>query len=42
MLPVAELRLHIEGTLEPELLVTLAAAEGLRLVAHGPRYPHGE
>jgi len=23
-LPVAELHLHIEGTLEPELLVTLA------------------
>jgi hypothetical protein len=23
MLPVAELHLHIEGTLEPELLVTL-------------------
>jgi adenosine deaminase len=28
MLPVAELHVHIEGTLEPELLVTLAARNG--------------
>jgi adenosine deaminase len=28
MLPVAELHLHIEGTLEPELLVTLATRNG--------------
>ena len=28
MLPVAELHVHIEGTLEPELLVTLAARHG--------------
>jgi len=27
MLPVAELHVHIEGTLEPELLVKLAAAQ---------------
>jgi adenosine deaminase len=31
MLPVAELHLHIEGTLEPELLVRLAARNGVRL-----------
>ncbi|MBV9448467.1 MAG: adenosine deaminase [Streptosporangiaceae bacterium] len=31
MLPVAELHLHIEGTLEPELLVTLAARNGVPL-----------
>jgi adenosine deaminase len=30
-LPVAELHLHIEGTLEPELLVALAARNGTRL-----------
>src|ERR1700729_4664428 len=29
MLPVAELHLHIEGTLEPELLVRLAARNGV-------------
>ena len=28
MLPVAELHVHIEGTLEPELLVKLAARNG--------------
>ena len=28
MLPVAELHVHIEGTLEPELLVNLAARNG--------------
>jgi len=28
MLPVAELHIHIEGTLEPELLVTLAKRNG--------------
>jgi len=31
MLPVAELHLHIEGTLEPELLVRLAARNGVVL-----------
>ena len=31
MLPVAELHLHIEGTLEPELLVKLAARNGVPL-----------
>ena len=31
MLPVAELHLHIEGTLEPELLVQLAARNGVAL-----------
>jgi len=31
MLPVAELHLHIEGTLEPELLVALAARNGVAL-----------
>ncbi|HEX2824098.1 MAG TPA: hypothetical protein VHO07_28620 [Streptosporangiaceae bacterium] len=31
MLPVAELHIHIEGTLEPELLVSLAARNGTRL-----------
>jgi len=31
MLPVAELHLHIEGTLEPELLVRLAARNGVTL-----------
>jgi adenosine deaminase len=31
MLPVAELHLHIEGTLEPELLVSLAARNGVAL-----------
>jgi adenosine deaminase len=32
-LPVAELHLHIEGTLEPELLVTLAKRNGVALPA---------
>jgi adenosine deaminase len=31
MLPVAELHLHVEGTLEPELLVRLAARNGVAL-----------
>jgi adenosine deaminase len=31
MLPVAELHLHIEGTLEPELLVSLAARNGIAM-----------
>jgi adenosine deaminase len=31
MLPTAELHIHIEGTLEPELLVRLAARNGVRL-----------
>ncbi len=31
MLPVAELHIHIEGTLEPELLVSLAARNGTRV-----------
>jgi adenosine deaminase len=31
MLPVAELHIHIEGTLEPELLVRLAARNGVPL-----------
>jgi adenosine deaminase len=31
MLPVAELHVHIEGTLEPELLVRLAARNGVAL-----------
>jgi adenosine deaminase len=33
MLPVAELHIHIEGTLEPELLVRLAARNGTWLPA---------
>src|SRR2546430_4332988 len=31
MLPVAELHVHIEGTLEPELLVKLAARNGTEM-----------
>jgi adenosine deaminase len=31
MLPVAELHLHIEGTLEPELLIRLAARNDVAL-----------
>jgi adenosine deaminase len=36
MLPVAELHLHIEGTLEPELLVLLAARNGVALPTTDP------
>jgi adenosine deaminase len=36
MLPVAELHLHIEGTLEPELLVRLAARNGVALPTTDP------
>lgn len=36
MLPVAELHLHIEGTLEPELLVRLAARNGVALPSTDP------
>src|ERR1700723_3839462 len=36
MLPVAELHLHIEGTLEPELLVRLAARNGVALPTMDP------
>ena len=36
MLPVAELHLHIEGTLEPELLVALAARNGVALPTTDP------
>src|SRR5580658_6820978 len=36
MLPVAELHLHVEGTLEPELLVRLAARNGVALPATDP------
>jgi adenosine deaminase len=36
MLPVAELHLHIEGTLEPELLVQLAARNGVALPTTDP------
>src|ERR1700691_697936 len=38
VLPVAELHLHVEGTLEPELLVRLAARNGVAL----PTTDHGE
>jgi adenosine deaminase len=37
MLPVAELHLHIEGTLEPELLVRLAARNGVALPTMDPQ-----
>jgi adenosine deaminase len=37
MLPVAELHLHIEGTLEPELLVRLAARNGVTLPTTDPK-----
>jgi adenosine deaminase len=45
MLPVAELHLHIEGTLEAELLVTLARRNGVPLPSYDPaeltaRYEH--
>ena len=36
MLPVAELHLHIEGTLEPELLVRLAARNDIALPSTDP------
>jgi adenosine deaminase len=36
MLPVAELHLHVEGTLEPELLVRLAARNGVALPTADP------
>jgi len=36
MLPVAELHLHIEGTLKPELLVRLAARNGVALPTTDP------
>ena len=36
MLPVAELHLHIEGTLEPELLIALAARNGVALPTTDP------
>jgi adenosine deaminase len=36
MLPVAELHVHIEGTLEPELLVRIAARNGTPLPAADP------
>jgi len=36
MLPVAELHLHIEGTLEPELLVRLAARNDVALPSTDP------
>jgi adenosine deaminase len=36
MLPVAELHLHIEGTLEPELLVRLAARNDMALPSTDP------
>jgi adenosine deaminase len=37
MLPVAELHLHIEGTLEPELLVRLASRNGVALPTRDPQ-----
>ena len=36
MLPTAELHLHIEGTLEPELLVKLARRNGIALPSTDP------
>src|SRR5215218_9676301 len=36
MLPVAELHLHLEGTLESELLVTLARRNGVELPSYDP------
>jgi adenosine deaminase len=36
MLPTAELHVHIEGTLEPELLVTLARRNGITLPSTDP------
>ena len=34
--PVAELHVHIEGTLETELLVTLARRNGVELPSYDP------
>ncbi len=36
MLPLAELHVHIEGTLEPELLVRIAQRNGIRLPSYDP------
>jgi len=36
MLPVAELHLHVEGTIESELLVTLARRNGVELPSYDP------
>ena len=36
MLPLAELHLHIEGTLEADLLVTLARRNGVPLPSYDP------
>ena len=36
MLPVAELHLHVEGTLEAELLITLARRNGVALPSYDP------
>ena len=36
MLPTAELHVHIEGTLEPELLVRLARRNGIALPSTDP------
>jgi adenosine deaminase len=36
MLPIAELHVHIEGTLEPELLVKLASRNGVALPSNDP------
>src|SRR5947207_2080023 len=36
MLPTAELHIHIEGTLEPELLVKLARRNGMALPSTDP------
>jgi hypothetical protein len=36
MLPTAELHVHIEGTLEPELLVKLARRNGIALPSTDP------
>src|SRR3712207_9457559 len=36
MMPLAELRLHIGGPLEADLLVALARRDGVPLTSHGP------